>query len=241
MTNSQRFQVNQADAVTWLRRFGTGTVDLVVTDPAYESMEKHRKVGTTTRLKNSASSSNAWFDIFPDSRYPEFFTELHRVLAKNSHCYIHCDQTTGLVIKPIAEEAGFKFWKFLVWDKMKMGMGYHYRYRHEWIGFFEKGKRRLASLSVQDILPVQSLRGKEFYPTQKPVELERILIEQSSSPGELVVDPFLGSGAVGKAALLTGRRFAGCDVFGPAVSQARANLPWYLDENEFENVGGVEK
>ena len=91
------------DAVEWLSSLADGSVDLVVTDPAYESLEKYRAVGTTTRLKHSKSSSNDWFQIFPNSRFPELFRELHRVMRKHTHLYLFCDQATMFVAKPIAE------------------------------------------------------------------------------------------------------------------------------------------
>ena len=69
------------DAVGWLRDLPAESVDLLITDPAYESLEKHRAVGTTTRLKHSKSSSNDWFTIFPNARFPELFCEMFRVLS----------------------------------------------------------------------------------------------------------------------------------------------------------------
>lgn len=114
---SPRFSMARTDAVSWLRTLPNASVDLVVTDPPYESLEKHRAVGTTTRLKHSQSSSNDWFSIFPNARFHELFTEVHRVLRKDSHFYLFCDQETMFAAKPIAEEVGFKFWKPLVWDK----------------------------------------------------------------------------------------------------------------------------
>jgi site-specific DNA-methyltransferase (adenine-specific) len=125
------FQLAHGDAVEWLRRLPAASVDLVITDPPYESLEKHRSVGTTTRLKHSKASSNDWFTIFPNSRFDELFDELFRILKRNSHLYLFCDAETMFVAKPIAERAGFRFWKPLVWDKKKVGMGYHYRARYE--------------------------------------------------------------------------------------------------------------
>jgi hypothetical protein len=49
------------DAVEWLRALPDASVDLVVTDPAYESLEKHRAVGTTTRLKHSKAYAGSGF------------------------------------------------------------------------------------------------------------------------------------------------------------------------------------
>jgi site-specific DNA-methyltransferase (adenine-specific) len=203
------------DAVDWLRALPDGSADLVVTDPPYESLEKHRAVGTTTRLKHSKASSNDWFPIFPNSRFPELFREVYRVLAKDRHFYLFCDPETMFVVKPVAEQAGFKFWKPLVWDKEKIGMGYHYRSRYEFILFFEKGKRRLADLSVPDV--IRHPRIHRGYPTEKPVSVSEVLVRQSTLPGETVLDPFMGSGSVGVAAVSLGRRFFGTDVAESAI------------------------
>src|SRR5690348_6313664 len=112
-----KFHLAQGDAVAWLRALPAESVDLVVTDPPYESLEKHRAIGTTTRLKHSKASSNDWFSIFPNARFPELFAEVFRVLKKDTHFYLYCDPETMFVAKPIAEQAGFKFWKPLIWDK----------------------------------------------------------------------------------------------------------------------------
>jgi DNA modification methylase len=111
------FAVGCMDAVAWLRMMADASVDLLITDPAYESLEKHRAIGTTTRLKHSKASSNQWFSIFPNQRFAELFVEAYRVLKKNSHFYLFCDHETAFIAKPIAEQAGFKFWKPIVWDK----------------------------------------------------------------------------------------------------------------------------
>jgi site-specific DNA-methyltransferase (adenine-specific) len=198
------------------------SVDLAVTDPPYESLEKHRAIGTTTRLKVSKSSSNEWFNIFPNSRFEELFREVFRVLRKNAHFYLYCDPETAFVAKPIAEAVGFKFWKPLVWDKKQIGMGYHYRSRYEFILFFEKGKRKIHDLGVADILEAQRVRNG--FPTEKPVSVSSVLISQSTDPGEVVMDPFMGSGSVGVAAVALGRDFLGNDVSDASLKLARARL-----------------
>jgi site-specific DNA-methyltransferase (adenine-specific) len=214
--------LHQGDAVCWLRGLPDASVDLIVTDPPYESLEKHRAIGTTTRLKHSKASSNDWFDIFPNDRFHELFVELYRVLKKNSHFYLYCDNETMFVAKPIAESVGFRFWKPLVWDKMKIGMGYHYRARYEFILFFEKGKRKLNNLGVADIIQVPRIyRG---YPTEKPVEVSEVLISQSTEPNEIVIDPFMGSGSTGIASVKLGRHFIGNDIGSEALKVTRERL-----------------
>jgi site-specific DNA-methyltransferase (adenine-specific) len=216
------FELSALDAVTWLRDRPSESIDLLITDPAYESLEKHRAIGTTTRLKHSKASSNDWFRIFPNARFGELFDECHRVLKRDTHLYLLCDVETMFVAKPEAERAGFRFWKPLVWDKCTIGMGYHYRARYELILFFEKGKRRLNDLGVADVIPVPRIRNG--YPAEKPAEVAEVLIRQSSQPGEIVADPFMGSGSVGVAAGRLGRRFLGNDLNPEAVRIAAERL-----------------
>jgi site-specific DNA-methyltransferase (adenine-specific) len=216
------FELSSQDAVAWLRGLPAESVDLLITDPAYESLEKHRAVGTTTRLKHSKASSNDWFTIFPNARFGELFEAAFRVLKPDTHFYLLCDAETMFVAKPQAEQAGFRFWKPLVWDKCSIGMGYHYRARYELILFFEKGKRRLNDLGVADIIAVPRIRGG--YPAEKPAEVADVLIRQSSIEGELVADPFMGSGSVGVAAARLGRRFLGNDLNPEAVQIAVQRL-----------------
>jgi site-specific DNA-methyltransferase (adenine-specific) len=224
---AELFTVDHADAITWLRGLLPSSVDLVVTDPAYESLEKHRAKGTTTRLAHSKSSSNDWFPIFRNERYDDLFRELFRVLREGRHMYVICDQETMFIVKPIAERHGFRFWKPLIWDKVTIGMGYHYRGRYEVVLFFEKpgrgGKgRKLNDLGIPDVLRFERVRGG--YPTEKPVMLLMTLISQSSDPDDLVIDPFTGSGSTGVAALRAGRRFHGCDVVEAAAAAARERI-----------------
>lgn len=210
VSHAPPFTLFRGDAVETLAQMDAESVDLIITDPAYESLEKHRNRGTTTRLKQSKASSNEWFPIFPNSRFKDLFGVMYRVLKQNTHLYMHVDAETMFVVKPLAEEVGFKFWKPIVWDKQRIGMGYHYRARHEFILFFEKGKRKLNDLSVPDVLEVAKIaRG---YPTQKPVELAEILIRQSSNEGDLVCDPFMGSATTGEASASLFRQFFGIDI-----------------------------
>lgn len=221
-TPCQDFHVHHGDALAWLDSLRPESVDLVITDPPYESLEKHRAVGTTTRLRQSKSSSNAWFQVIKNDALPGLFVALYRLLKPDTHCYLFCDAETAFVAKPAGEAAGFRFWKPIVWDKMKIGMGYHYRARYEFILFFEKGKRRLNNLSVSDVIAIP--RVFNGYPTEKPAAVAEVLVAQSSEPGALVLDPFAGSGSSGVAALRLGRRFLGSDVSPEAIALANARL-----------------
>jgi len=195
--------LNKGDATEWLQTLETESVDLIVTDPAYSSLDEHRSRGTTPRLTD-------WFPTVPDEYFGAFLNQCYRVLKRDTHLYLICDAVTMFVVKEMGEAAGFKFWKPIVWDKMSIGMGYHYRNQSEFILFFEKGKRKLNNLGIGDVVRFPRIKGG--YPTQKPTGLLQVLINQSSNIGDLVIDPFMGGGSTGVAALNTGRKFAGCDI-----------------------------
>jgi site-specific DNA-methyltransferase (adenine-specific) len=219
------FEVHQGDAVAFLEKLPSKSVDCIVTDPAYESLEKHRAKGTTTRLKKSAASSNEWFEIFPNARFLDFLMQCWRVMKNDRHLYMYTDQETMFYVVPIAAQCGLRFAKPLVWNKYPnggFGMGYHYRAKYELILFFEKGDRMLNSLGLPDMIECPMV--KKQYPTEKPVPVSEILIKQSTAGGQLVVDPFMGSGSVGEAAILNGRRFIGNDLSSKSFELAASRL-----------------
>lgn len=235
------------DAFEALRLVPDGVVDLVVTDPPYESLNKHRDSKATIRAYERAKADGTlkgtriprlreWFPIMRNEQFPELLAELYRVMSEDSHCYIFCDDETSDVINAAIKEmqasrgpkASFKWWKRIVWDKGHGGQGYHYRNRHEFVVFLEKGKRKLLS-HHESVLPCKrvskrTLGGRMPGPTEKPASLIRTLIENSSEPGQLVLDPFCGRGATGIAASAAGREFLGFDVQRKAVRIARERL-----------------
>lgn len=210
--------VQLADAVDWLAALQPGSVDLLVTDLAYESLEKHRN--PKARIPRLCKR---WFPIFPNHRIPTLMHYLFRAMKPSSHGYLFCDDETSDLLKPAARDAGFIVWKRLIWNKDEIGMGYHWRNSAEFILFIEKRpQKQLVSKKLGDVRTHRKVRNG--YPTEKPVALCQELIENSSATGDLVADPFCGSGAVGVAALRSGRRFAGADVLQEAIDLTRHRL-----------------
>lgn len=214
---TEQFDIKIMDALEFLRSLPDESVDLIVTDPQYETTMKWRKIGTP-RLDIDMTRT------VPNDKLRPVLDECARVLKKNSHLYMHCDEETRDILKPKIIEAGFKFWKSLVWDKGSIGMGYHWRGTYEFIVFAEKGKRMLNNLGLPDIFRVKRLKGPQYFPMQKPVELAASIIENSSNPGDVVCDPFMCSGTVGVAAIKLGRKFIGCEVGAKAYERATERL-----------------
>lgn len=263
--------IRVADAVTALEELPDGSVDMVLTDIAYESLERHRSKGTTTRLKQSKSSSNPWFGVFPNVRILPFLMQCYRVLDKERHGYFWCDDETGQLMWDLCQFVGFYPWKFITWvkvvqgprakvelkrlrspmglvdawvedspwkvaaDQVRFGTGYHYPGAVEKILFVEKrsrpykapppplprldppgdGRQLLGGSPSRSMghagdvffAPRPKGRdGRKAWPTEKPVDIQQILVEQSTSRGEAVADPFCGSGSSGEAIVKAGGR-----------------------------------
>ncbi len=96
-------------------------------------------------------------------------------------------------------EAGFKFRYSLVWVKQQfvLSMGdYHFRHEPILYGWLENGAHFFTDDRTQDsVFEVNKPHASEFHPTTKPVELIARMISNSSLKGELVYDPFCGSGS----------------------------------------------
>ena len=75
----------------------------------------------------------------------------------------------------------------------------------------------MCQSGTSDILSIpnnktKGIDGKNLHDTEKPVELMKILIDNSSQPDEIVLDPFMGIGSVGIACKMLNRQFMGIEL-----------------------------
>ena len=188
----------EGDARAFLCSLADESVDLVVTDPPY-------------RFQRGSTYFRRWFPELDDDNWPPVFAQLYRVLKRDTHAYVFCDWPTASRFSTAAGQAGFRVQTPIIWDKEWIGLGSGaWRPSHEFILWLEKGSRPGNSRARRNVL--RARRPHRGYPTEKPVAALRELIAQSSSRGELVLDPFCGSGNVGRAARELGRRALLCDV-----------------------------
>lgn len=154
------FVVVRADALEFLRGLPSASIGTFLTDFAYESLERHRAVGTTTRLSRSSASSNDWFDTFPNDRVPELLVEMYRTLIGPNYALMFCDDPTEEILRPAARNAGFWVWGAWTWVKiaknqdkarseeepvLRTGMGYHGLKCTERILLLEKRTKKQVS------------------------------------------------------------------------------------------------
>jgi site-specific DNA-methyltransferase (adenine-specific) len=199
------YELSLQRGLDFLSDLPTASADLILTDPKSVSVE--------TQVLNASE------EVFAsESRVENFLQQVYRVLRPNSHFYLFVDLEWMFVSKSLAETLRFKVWKPLIWDRVIEAAGDRYASRYSFVLFLEKGKRKLNDLGIADVLryPQRATEGS----WEKSVPLLEVLIKQSTRPNELVIDPFVGSGETGIAAMTLGRRFLG----GGASASAHAAL-----------------
>ncbi len=188
--------------------------DLVVSDPPYL---------LTSGGKNGSGPSGGWMDdynnqgapVLCDIGWPEILRVIARAVPRSpdgpGDVYVFANDKNVRAMLNAAHAAGLRQHNLLVWDKVTATPNRWYMKNLEFVGYFFAGVAR----TINDPSAKQSLRAPQVdeskHPTEKSVALCRHYIEQSSQPGELVFDPFMGSGTTGVAALKAGRRFAGIE------------------------------
>jgi len=110
---------------------------------------------------------------------------------------------------------GLTFFHSVIWDKLNPGLGQRYRRRHEMIMVaIRKGSRIRWNPAVKPIPNIlqASAPANRVHPNQKPEGLLQRIVEAHSLPGDVVLDPFMGSGTTGVAAMREGRQFIGIEL-----------------------------
>lgn len=246
MNNIQLYNDNCLDI---LKTLEDNSIDLVVTDPPYRITTKGSN-GTMGGYMNSSLSKQGKIFNHNDINIADYVGELYRVLKDKTLCYI---MTNNLNLQEMLNETtkvGFKFIKSVIWEKGNKICGRYFMNSYEHILLFRKGgDRPINDCGLSDILSIPINKhldedGSNLHDTEKPVELMKILIENSSNEGDIVLDPFLGIGASGVAAKQCGRNFIGCEIDNKyfeiakdRIDKAQLNkVEYYQKDNTFKKV-----
>jgi ParB/RepB/Spo0J family partition protein len=170
-----------------------------------------------------------------DGRYQEFLRSTLSLMALhsvNGSLHYHCiDWRHARNIQTAAENIYSQLLNICVWVKPNGGMGSLYRSRHEFVLVFKNGKKSHRNnielgrhgrnrTNVWEYAGGNSFSGRvtdegnllNLHPTVKPVQMIADAILDCTARGEIVLDPFLGSGSTLIAAERTGRRCFGMEI-----------------------------
>ena len=192
-----------ADCADVLPTIDPGTVDLLLTDPPYgiawDTDYSGRGMGNLT-------SSSTWptidgdaspFDptaLLPFGRCVLFGANNYADQLPTSAGWIVWDKDLGLNTSDLSDAE-------LAWTNTTGGVRV---FRHLWKGRLKDSERN----------------AKRVHPTQKPVALMRWILEKWTEPGDLILDPYMGSGPVARACADLGRRYIGIEIVDEYVDAA---------------------
>ena len=204
-------EIYNMDCLEGMKLLGDGSIDLIVTDPPYKTTSRGSSGGTGGILKEEINKRGKVFK-HNDIEFNEWLPELYRVLKDKGHAYIMTNNKNLKDMLIEIENTGFNIFKTLVWAKNSPITNMYYMDSHEYIVFCRKGKaKRINNCGTKSVLNIDNPRNK-LHPTEKPVELMEILINNSSNECDTVLDPFTGSGSTAIACINTNRNYIGFEL-----------------------------
>lgn len=204
-------EIYNMNCLEGMKLIPSGSVDLIVTDPPYKTTSRGSSGGTGGILKEEINKRGKVFK-HNDIEFNEWLPELYRVLKDKGHAYIMTNNKNLKDMLIEIENSGFNIFKTLIWAKNSAITNMYYMDSHEYIIFCRKGKaKRINDCGTKSVLNIDNPRNK-LHPTEKPVELMEILINNSSSECDIVLDPFMGSGSTAIACISTNRNFIGFEL-----------------------------
>lgn len=176
--------------------------DLIFTDPPYGM-----SYGGGRSKQHNMILNDDVRDIELDTLLSDALSNSKLFSKDGSPCYVCFNHKNYVNFQNAFEGVGFTVDSCIVWDKKSIGLGHsNYRPQHEFI-FYCKGGQWFGSKNQSDIWSMSRGNTSAYvHPTQKPVELIQIAINNSSKKGDLIIDVFGGSGSTVIACESTGRR-----------------------------------
>jgi site-specific DNA-methyltransferase (adenine-specific) len=191
---------------------------MLLTDPPY-------RVTSGGKNKTGDAPRGGWLDDYSNDGeivatipWDEWLPLAFDAMGEPSHAYVFTNDRNEADARIAALAAGFDFHRLLVWDKKTALPNRWYQQTCEFVLFLKKGKafrindpssKALVTMAQVDESGTATARP---HPTEKPVDLCEHYVRNSTSAGALVLDPFMGSGTSGVAAIRAGRAFIGIEI-----------------------------
>lgn len=199
------------NCIELMRQMPSRSVDFILTDPPYITRYLDRSG------RSIINDDNA------DWLRPSF-EQAYRVLKCNSFCISFYGWSKADLFLTAWRNAGFRIAGHLVFRKTYASSAKFLKYEHEQAYLLVKGQPELPAFPLGDVIDWPRSTGNRLHPTQKPVEVLKPLIRAFSSRGDLVLDPFCGSGSTLIAARDLGRKYVGFELDAKHHNSALARL-----------------
>lgn len=174
------------------------TPQILLTDPPYcsggfqESGRSSGSIGTITKYKYEKRTPTIANDMLSTRGYQALIKQAITGIPC-AVAYIFTDWRMWLYLFDLVEGSGFGVRSMIVWNKKAIGMGSGWRSQHELIMFAHRTKTKFDNTKGYGNVLECSRSGNDLHPTQKPVELIEMLLDNTDWCNG-VYDPFGGSG-----------------------------------------------
>ncbi len=226
----------QGDCLEVLKTLEAGSVDAVVTDPPYGKSFHDGGISGKPSKKWStpAPAKFAGLKIVGDAKPDTTICfELSTILKGSGAVYIASQWMTEAPWIDALHGSGLMVRNRLIWAKPFHGAGdlaTTFGPQHESLIFATKGRHVLRGGRDGDVWfePIGAMgcfRKSKRHPNEKPIALVRWMIEKSADPGDTILDPYMGSGTTGVAAVQMGMNFIGIEIDPTyfAIAEKRIN------------------
>jgi len=216
-------------ALNGLAALADSSIDLIVTDPPYPVISG----GNTPQPNNlmhrrpagMLSANDGKIFTHNDIAFRDYLPHLFRVLKSPGHMYLMVNFLNLEEAMAEIRRAGFGIHNLLVWKKNNATPNRWYMKNAEYVIFARKGAAKaINDKGSKTVHEFDNLTGNKTHPTEKPVALLMHYIDNSSQPGDLVLDPFAGSGSCAEACYNLGRRFVGFEIDEQYYGVAKARV-----------------
>ena len=206
-------RIYNEDCLEGMKRIPDASVDCIVTDPPYKIVTGGDSDGkNSVRPKGILKGNRELMRTIPS--FNEWVPECFRVLKDGSQAYFMVNSTNLLELGNCLKEAGFLIHNILVWEKNNCTPSQFYMKNCEYVFFCRKGKSKYINNigESKTVHRIPNILGNKVHPTEKPVELIQMYIENSSNESDIILDPFMGSGTTAVAAIRTKRNYIGFEL-----------------------------
>ena len=236
MENNFKNKIINGDSLEKLKKIPSETFDLIFADPPY-NLQLKNKLTRPDRSKVNAVDDK-WDQFKSFKKYDEFtiawLKECKRILKKNGAIWVIGSYHNIFRLGKVIQDLGFWILNDVIWNKnnpMPNFRGTRFTNAHETLIWASKDQKSKYTFNYQSLkclnddlqmrsnwnLPICNgserlkKKGKKVHSTQKPESLLHRVLLASSNKGDLILDPFLGSGTTATVAKKLGRNYYGIE------------------------------
>lgn len=226
------------DCLETMARIPDNSIDLIVTSPPYNKGFYANKNAKQSKVWNTLNGRKIAYDSFSDDMFPEDYEEWQKAVISEcirilkpsgSLFYNHKDIIYKGLIVPPKWVYDFKVRQQIIWDRQSSCMidPHYFMPANEWIYWIVKDEKKVFFDKEKSSFRTNIWRmnvDKNPHPAPFPYMMAANIINCCSKEGDIVYDPFMGSGTTALASVKLGRQYIGSEISEKYVQMANEKI-----------------